>query len=222
MGPSVNIGGLRVGPFSSASRQSTLAEARAAELTYDHVGSTLDPRRWSPPAVRVRHLDVGNGSADFAAARDALLTWAPHTGIGATIEPAGQAVEVGASLLVVLRRGPVHVIAPDRIVSVIDEPRRFAFAYGTLPGHPERGEESFTVEHLDDGVVRATIRVQAGAGTLLAKAVAPQVRRLQAAAINRYLGAIADHVAASGNFGGRRGGEAVTSDHSETEVDGPC
>jgi len=26
-----------------------------------------------------------------------------------------------------------------RIVYVIDEPRRFSFAYGTLPGHAERG-----------------------------------------------------------------------------------
>lgn len=208
MGPSVNIGGLRVGPFSPATRDSTLAAARAAELTYDHVGSTLDPQRWSPPAVRVRHLDVGNGSADFAAARDALLTWAPHTGIGATVEPAGQAVEVGATLLVVLRRGPVHVIAPVRIVAVIDEPRRFGFAYGTLPGHPERGEESFTVEHLNDGVVRATIRVQAGAGTLSARAAAPLVRRLQAAAIGGYLRAIAYHAAASSNATIQPGGAA--------------
>lgn len=208
IGSIVNIGGLRVGSLSTASRDSLLADARAADVTYEHVGATLDPPRWSHPEVRVRHLDVGSGTDDFRAARHALLTWVPHTGIGAAIEPAGQAVEVGATLLVVLRRGPVHVIAPDRIVAVIDKPRCFAFAYGTLPGHPERGEESFMVDHLADGIVRATIRVQAGTGTLPAHAVAPIVRWLQAAAINGYLTAIARHVAASRDTTARSGGSA--------------
>jgi uncharacterized protein (UPF0548 family) len=38
-------------------------------------------------------------------------------------------------------------------VYVVDEPRRFGFAYGTLREHVERGEERFLVEHRpDDGV----------------------------------------------------------------------
>jgi hypothetical protein len=34
---------------------------------------------------------------------------------------------------------------------------RLGLAYGTLPGHPERGEESFVIELLDDGQVRVHI-----------------------------------------------------------------
>jgi uncharacterized protein (UPF0548 family) len=35
--------------------------------------------------------------------------------------------------------GPIRV--PCRVVYVLDEPERRGFAYGTLPGHPESGEE---------------------------------------------------------------------------------
>lgn len=193
----MNLFGVRLGALSERERDGLLAEARAAAPTYDHVGSTLDPARWAAPGVRTRHLHVGRGDRTFQAARRALRTWVPQAGIGAVVEPVGQPVETGATVLVVLRRGPLHVIAPDRIVAVVDEARRFGFAYGTLPGHPERGEESFLVEHLDDSTVRATIRVQAGPGTRPARAVAPVVRRLQHAAVDAYLRAIADHVASA-------------------------
>ena len=38
------------------------------------------------------------------------------------------------------------IATPCRVVYVIDEPSRRGFAYGTLPGHPESGEEAFIVE----------------------------------------------------------------------------
>ncbi|CAN5758744.1 hypothetical protein BH24ACT2_BH24ACT2_00690 [soil metagenome] len=195
-GTGVNITGVRWGPLSLGTRDRLLAAARRSPLTYDHEGSTLDPSRRTAPGVRSHHLDVGVGSADFASARAALRTWVPQRGISALIEPQGQPVVPGASVLVVLRCGPFSVVAPDRIVAVIDEPRHFAFAYGTLPGHPERGEESFSVEHRSDDTVWATIRVHAEAATLLARAGAPAVRWLQTAALRRYLAAVADHVRA--------------------------
>jgi len=190
----VNLFGLRFGPLDEVDRDRLLAAARAAAPTYDHVGSTLDPERWAAPAMRVGHRTVGRGPAAFEAARQALRTWVPQLGIGATVEPAGEPVVTGATVLIVLRRGPLHVVAPDRIVGVIDEPRRFGYAYGSLPGHPERGEESFVVEHLDDDTVLATIRVQAGPGTLPAHLVAPLVRAVQHAALDGYLSAIGRHV----------------------------
>jgi len=49
--------------------------------------------------------------------------------------------------------GPIRVTAPARVVYVIDKLGRKGFAYGTLPGHPEEGEESFIVEQTDDGSV---------------------------------------------------------------------
>ena len=38
-----------------------------------------------------------------------------------------------------------------RVVDVFYEDGRCGFTYGTLPGHLERGEETFTLERLRDG-----------------------------------------------------------------------
>ena len=44
--------------------------------------------------------------------------------------------------------------APCRIVGVIEEEEdRWGFAYGTLPGHFEQGEEAFVVSRSTDGRV---------------------------------------------------------------------
>jgi uncharacterized protein (UPF0548 family) len=190
----VNVGGLRFGRLTDAERDRLLSRARRASVNYDHEGSTLDPDQWTAPGVHGHHVDVGTGRATFDAAATALRTWVPHRGIGADVVPSGQPVEPGATVLVILRWGPLFVVAPNRIVAVVDEPRRFAFAYGTLPGHPERGEESYIAELRDDGTVRVTIRVQAGPATLPARSIAPVVRRLQAAALSGYLRAAADFV----------------------------
>ncbi|HEV8560641.1 MAG TPA: DUF1990 family protein [Actinophytocola sp.] len=43
--------------------------------------------------------------------------------------------------------------APGRVVHVVEEEHRRGFAYGTLPGHPECGEEAFLLERHADGTV---------------------------------------------------------------------
>lgn len=192
----MNIFGLRLGRPSDDLLGLIHQQARAAQPTYDHIGSTLDPQRWDGPDVRSESTTVGRGAADFTSARTALRTWVPQLALGADRALASRSVAHGETVVLLLRIGPIHVVVPNRIVAVIDEPRRFAFAYGTLPGHPERGEESFTVEYLPDDTVRATIRVEAGPGTVAARAVAPAVVRLQVVALRRYLRAIADHVRA--------------------------
>ena len=82
-----------------------------------------------------------------------------------------------------------------RVVAVVDEPERFGFTYGTLPIHPEQGEESFTVTRSDDGGFIFEIVAVSRPRQLLARAVPPVARRLQAAATNRYLKAM--HAAVS-------------------------
>ncbi len=189
----MSVVGVRVGRLRAATRDRLLARATGDDVSYDHVGSTLELAD-RQPSVRVFWRVVGNVDAAFAAAVDALRTWVPHRGIGARIHPAGQPVTLGATVLVELRLGPLYFVAPDRIVAVIDEPDRFGFTYGTLPGHAERGEETFLIERHTDGAVTATIRVDALPATLAARLAAPIVRRLQGVAARSYLEAIADHV----------------------------
>ena len=57
---------------------------------------------------------------------------------------------MGETVLVIARAGGMWWTNAARIVYTIDEPAaslvRFGFAYGTLPGHVESGEERFLIE----------------------------------------------------------------------------
>lgn len=66
-----------------------------------------------------------------------------------------------------------------RIVYVIDEPRRFGFAYGTLREHAEAGEERFLVEWRDNNSVWYEVLHFSREQHLLAKMAHPLARRLQ-------------------------------------------
>jgi uncharacterized protein (UPF0548 family) len=171
-----------------------LTQARQAELTYDYVGAMVAPGGPRPSERRGR-VELGRGDQAFAKAVEALRTWQAHQGIGASIHPAGAPIELDETVLVVLRAGPFAVVAPDRLVAVIDEPGRFGFAYGTLTGHPETGEESYLVEQAESGLVTLTIRVDARPGTLPARLAGPIVRRIQHWALGRYLEAVRTYVA---------------------------
>ena len=185
---------IRLGRPGRATLDELLARAEASSLTYDHVGSTLPSSEGTVRPVRTEHLDLGVGPQDFDAAVAGLRAWACHRGLGAAVHPADAPLEVGTSLLVVLHLGPVSIVVPDRIVAVVEEPRRFGFAYGTLQGHQERGEESFLVEHLDDDRVVATIGLDARAATTAARLAAPAVGWFQRLAVRRYLSAWQDAV----------------------------
>lgn len=73
---------------------------------------------------------------------------------------------------------------------VIDDPRRKGFAYGTLPGHPESGEEAFVVELHEDSSVTFTITAFSRPHRLLAKLGGPVSRAVQARVTDRYLHAL--------------------------------
>ena len=80
---------------------------------------------------------------------------------------------------------------PVRVIYVVNEPRKVGFAYGTLPGHPEDGEESWMVEQRDDGSVWITVRAFSRPANGWWWAVYPALRILQAYFTERYLRALA-------------------------------
>jgi uncharacterized protein (UPF0548 family) len=79
---------------------------------------------------------------------------------------------------------------PCRVVWAVDEPDRRGFGYGTLPGHPESGEESFVVSLRPDGGVVYELRAFSRLATPLSRLGGPVSRRVQALALDRYVGAI--------------------------------
>ena len=90
--------------------------------------------------------------------------------------------------------GPFHVGAPVRIVYVIDEPDRKGFGYGTLPGHPESGEEAWIVNRSDDGSVWLSIRAFSRPSALRWWLVYPVLRIMQELITRRYERALAGPV----------------------------
>nr|WP_286343816.1 DUF1990 domain-containing protein [Frondihabitans sucicola] len=77
--------------------------------------------------------------------------------------------------------------APVRVVYVIDEPTRKGFAYGTLEGHPESGEESWVIDQTDDGSVWLTVRAFSRPANWKWRLVSPFLRAQQNKFTQRYL-----------------------------------
>jgi uncharacterized protein (UPF0548 family) len=93
----------------------------------------------------------------------------------------------GDSATLHLPLGPVTVSAPVRVIYVVDDPACRGFAYGTLPGHPERGEEAFLVEQEQDGSVWLTVKAFSRPANLGWWLLAPVIMVVQARMTARYL-----------------------------------
>jgi uncharacterized protein (UPF0548 family) len=128
---------------------------------------------------------VGRGEADLRRAAETVMTWRMHAGAGLRVAAGSPRVHTGA--VVLCRLGPLLI--PCRVVWVVDEPTRTGFAYGTLPGHPEAGEESFVVR-LDGDVVRLAVSAYSRPGLLVTRLAGPVGRWGQRRMLARYAGAL--------------------------------
>lgn len=164
-----------------------LADARTAELTYTDVGATLDGR--FPTGYRHgRHeIHLGHGQEVFDRATAALRDWAAHRGVGMRVTADEPDLVVGAHVVVVVPLGPLAAVARCRIVAVLDEVDRFGFAYGSLPGHPEHGEEAFVVQRAPDGAVAFVVTVFFRHADLLVRLGGPVADAMQRRFTHRYL-----------------------------------
>jgi uncharacterized protein (UPF0548 family) len=122
----------------------------------------------------------------LTALAERLFAWQVQRGAGIIVAASSDRIEAGAVALLRVGIGPLRLRAPVRVVKVIDEHRRQGFAYGTLPGHPESGEELFLLEEADDGSVTLTIRAFSRPATFLARAGGPAARWTQRRITRRY------------------------------------
>ncbi|MDM4761815.1 DUF1990 domain-containing protein [Galbitalea sp. SE-J8] len=106
-----------------------------------------------------------------------------------------KAVAPGDTAMLHIPFGPFRVSAPVRVVYVVDEPTRRGFAYGTLAGHPEDGEEAWVVDRRDDGSVWITMRAFSRPSGPLWWVVYPVLRLSQEVYTRRYLRALAGPIA---------------------------
>lgn len=151
---------------------------RDLQLTYEGVGCTASH---PPPGYVVDHhrTRIGQGDDAYAAAVEAIRRW-DHFRFG-WIEPHpdGVPIRAGETVAVLARVLGCWWLNPCRIVDTIDEDDRFGFAYGTLPGHAESGEERFLVERDAEGVVWYDILAFSRPRSLLARLGYPLTRRIQ-------------------------------------------
>jgi len=174
-----------------------LDETSRSDLTYPEVGSTRDgqlPRRYRHDRCSVT---IGTGDSAFQRGKEALVSWQAHRHVGAILMPPTPALREGTVLITTVRLGLVFVIAPCRIVYVTDEKDSFGFAYGTLPGHPERGEEAFHIRRRADGEIRFDIAAFSRPADLLVRLGSPVAVLVQHRVTEGYLDGVRRYVAES-------------------------
>lgn len=163
------------------------SKLRAALLPFTrHEGSEGD----APAGYKHLHRQVTLSRCDFDAAARDLLEWRMHSRAGLRVEASEIPLRQDTVVLMRWELGPLAVKIPCRVLEVIDESRRQGFAYGTLPGHPEAGEERFILEQLDDGHILFTITAYSRPMLTLAKAAGPISRTAQNFMTQRYLKAL--------------------------------
>src|SRR5215218_9422306 len=171
-------------------RTPDLAALAAAPLTYPGVGTA---RQGTAPAgfrsVRSTAV-VGSGRDAFERAAAAVLGWGAQRGAGLRVRASGPASTPGTVVVLTAGLPRLGYDIPCRVVWARADGDERGFAYGTLPGHPESGEECFLVRLAPDGDVVFEIRVFFRLSSPAARLAGPVSLLLQRAATDRYVAAI--------------------------------
>lgn len=180
---------------------------RSSPFTYPAAGATRSARtpRFFLPLTASKK--IGTGEACFRRAATAVLTWQAQLRAGLSVRASAPCVS--ADDVVDQRLGPLSL--PCRVVYVVDEaPRqgfaygggvyRKGFAYGTLPGHLERGEERFVVswDPQTDEVRFDISSVSLPVWPLLP--ALPGVRLVQRLFVRRFLAAVEESARGQSGF----------------------
>lgn len=139
----------------------------------------------SPPGYARDHnrINLGEGADAFRSAVEALRRWEMFNIGWLQLCWPDAPIEIGTTVAVLADLRCFWSLNACRIARVFDEDgdvRRYGFAYGTLPEHVERGQESFIVEwHGKDDSVWYDLSAYSKPNQLLAKLGYPVTRALQ-------------------------------------------
>jgi len=179
-----------------------LERQRPLSLTYAAVGATCG-RDWPAGFNHDRNSAVlGRGAEVFERAAAALRAWQMFPAGWTEIIPAAAPQRVGGCVAILFRIGGVWWLSAARIVYEVDDAgegvqRRIGFAYGTLPGHVECGEERFTVTRHDDDTVSYDLQAFSRPRHLLARLGKPVARAYQRRFVRQSLAAMQQRAAGS-------------------------
>ena len=170
--------------FTRPSEETVLAfrlEQARLPFSYPEVGASA---REPPAGYTLDHnrVQLGAGQAVFDAACAALRRWQQFPAPWIEVHPATTPLQEGRTVAVLARAFGLWWLNAARIVYVIEEMspvRRFGFAYGTLPGHAEYGEERFSIEWHSNDSVWYDLLAFSRPHALPARLAFPLTRRLQ-------------------------------------------
>jgi uncharacterized protein (UPF0548 family) len=133
---------------SAESRLGFLTEQTKLTFSYSAVGATagIPPAGYAIDRARIK---LGEGESVFHSARAALKQWEQFRLGWVEAWPSETPLRSGEVVAVMGRGIGLWWLNACRIIYVVDESgpiSKFGFAYGTLPGHVESGEERFLIE----------------------------------------------------------------------------
>jgi uncharacterized protein (UPF0548 family) len=167
---------------SEAQIKGFLEQQKVLPFSYAEVGASKDSIPGNYP-VNHHRVQIGSGADVFARAKTAVQSWTMYNLGWTRLYPPETPIAVGEVVAVIVNHQFCWSLNPCRIVYVLEEERaieRFGFAFGTLPGHSETGEERFTVEwRPDDNTVWYELLAFARPQHILAKIGSPFVRIVQ-------------------------------------------
>ena len=141
---------------SGAQIEDFLSRQKDLPFSYSEVGAS---QTTIPSDYPINHhrIQLGSGADAFARAKNAIQNWTMYKLSWTQLYPIDAPVAVDGVVCVVVNHGFCWSLNSCRIIYIIEENgerERFGFAFGTLPGHSEEGEERFTIEwcHADDSV----------------------------------------------------------------------
>ncbi|MET9554426.1 DUF1990 domain-containing protein [Streptomyces sp. NPDC006645] len=158
------------------------------DLTYSDVGMTAKGGP-VPPGFHKLELRTSLGLGTYDRAAEALFTWRMHRATPFIRVPVGTP-RAAPGVRVSLRAGPLT--APCEVVWTVDETDRTGFAYGTLAGHPECGEESFVLERRPDNSTDFVVVAVSRSAAWYTRALGHCGRGLQRAVALRYAKSLKD------------------------------
>jgi uncharacterized protein (UPF0548 family) len=138
-----------IGKPSQRAIDEFLAAQRETSFSYPEVGATCEQ---VPSGYTIDHnrLRLGTGREIFEKASAALRRWQMFRLAWVELYPLGAPIQIHAIVGILIHHFGFYSLNAARIVYVIDEKRRFGFAYGTLEDHAEQGEERFSIEWSTD------------------------------------------------------------------------
>lgn len=157
---------------------------RSLPFTYDCVGATATAQIDAGYHSFTRIGQITSLPFDVAVER--LMTWQVHERAGLRVAASSDRVRTGEVVLMRLGLGAASLRIPCRVAYTIEEPDRVGFAYGTLPGHPETGEEQFLIERTPD-TVQVRVHAFSRPSSRLARLSGPLGRGFQHVMTDRYL-----------------------------------